>query len=225
MHSVELVRGGASDLYGSSAIGGVISIIPVRPTANRFQLSTSYGSEATTDNSLLGALKFGKWSGLVSSQLIATDGYVLIAQSIRGPVDTPYNVHAQNGVTEFDRGLSHNGRIFLRGSILNEDRHNGTPIQINSTRLWRYAGGADWSNLFVRLYGDTEHYSQTFSTINGTRTGETLTRLGKDPASELGASGHWHQSIGTHLSCWPERISTMCVRPTTKPCSLRPKAI
>jgi len=199
IHSVELVRGGASDLYGSSAIGGVISVIPVRPTANRFQLSTSYGSEATTDNSLLGALRFGKWSGLVSSQLIATDGYVLIAPSVRGPIDTPYNVHAQNGVTEFDRGLSHEGRIFLRGSVLNEDRHNGTPIQINSTRLWRYAGGADWRNLVVRLYGDTEHYSQTFSTINAARTGETLTRIGKDPAGELGATGHWHQPIGTHL--------------------------
>ena len=199
IHSVELVRGGASDLYGSSAIGGVISIVPVRPDANQFQLSTSYGSEATTDNSLLGALKFGKWSGLVSSQLIATDGYVLIAPSVRGPIDQPYNVHAQNGLTEFDHGLSHEGRIFLRGSILNENRHNGTPIQINSTRLYRYAGGADWSNLVVRLYGDTEHYSQTFSTINAARTAETLTRIGKDPADELGALGHWAQPIGTHL--------------------------
>jgi outer membrane receptor protein involved in Fe transport len=199
IHSVELVRGGASDLYGSSAIGGVISIVPVRPAANRFQLSSSYGSEATTDNSLLGSLKLGKWSGLVSSQLIASDGYILIAPSIRGPVDQPYNVHAQNGLTEFDHGLSHDGRIFLRGSVLNENRHNGTPIQINSTRLWRYATGADWRNLVVRLYGDTEHYSQTFSTINTARTGETLTRIGKDPAGELGALGHWHQPIGTHL--------------------------
>ncbi len=199
IHSVELVRGGASDLYGSSAIGGVISIVPVRPDANRFQLSTSYGSEATTDNSLLGALKFGKWSGLVSSQLIATDGYVLVAPSVRGPIDQPYNVHAQNGLTEFDHGLSHEGRIFLRGSILNENRHNGTPVQINSTRLYRYAGGADWSNLVVRLYGDTQHYSQTFSTINAARTAETLTRIGKDPADELGALGHWAQPIGTHL--------------------------
>src|SRR6202008_4492240 len=30
VRSVEVVRGGASDLYGSSAIGGVISILPVR---------------------------------------------------------------------------------------------------------------------------------------------------------------------------------------------------
>jgi outer membrane receptor protein involved in Fe transport len=199
IHSVELVRGGASDLYGSSAIGGVISIVPVKPNTNRFELSTSYGSEATTDNSLLGVLKLGKWSSLVSSQLVATDGYVLIAPSVRGPIDQPYNVHAQNGLTEFDHGLGPAGRIFLRGSVLNEDRHNGTPIQINSTRLWRYAGGADWNNLVVRLFGDNEHYSQTFSTIAASRLSETLTRIGKDPADELGAAGHWHQPVGNHV--------------------------
>jgi outer membrane receptor protein involved in Fe transport len=199
IHSIELVRGGASDLYGSSAIGGVISIVPVRPDSNRFQLTTSGGSESTTDNSLLGVLKHGKWSGLGSAQVVGTDGYVLIAPSVRGPIDTPYNVHAQNGLTEFDRALNHDGRIFLRGSVLNEDRHNGTPIQINSTRLWRYAGGADWSNLVVRLFGDNEHYSQTFSTIAASRLSETLTRIGKDPADELGAAGHWHQPVGTHL--------------------------
>ena len=34
IHSVELVRGGASDLYGSSAIGGVLNFITARPSAN-----------------------------------------------------------------------------------------------------------------------------------------------------------------------------------------------
>ena len=199
IHSIELVRGGASDLYGSSAIGGVISIVPVRPEANHFEFNTSGGSESTIDDSLLGSFKLGQWSGLVSSQVIATDGYVLIAPSVRGPIDQPYNVHAQNGLTEFDHGLGHAGRIFLRGSVLNEDRHNGTPIQINSTRLWRYAGGADWSNLVVRLFGDSEHYSQTFSSIAPSRKSETLTRIGKDPAGELGAAGHWHQPVGKNL--------------------------
>jgi outer membrane receptor protein involved in Fe transport len=199
IHSVELVRGGGSDLYGSSAIGGVISIVPVKPDTNRLQLSTSYGSEQTTDNSLLGILKLGKWSGLASGQVIATDGYILIAPSARGSIDQQSNVHAQNALTEFDHGLSHDGRVFIRGSVLNEDRHNGTPVQINSTRLWRFAGGGDWGNLVLRLFGDNEHYSQTFSTVNATRTAETLTRIGKDPADELGAAGHWHQPVGTHL--------------------------
>lgn len=34
IQSVELVRGGASDLYGSSAIGGVMNFITARPTSN-----------------------------------------------------------------------------------------------------------------------------------------------------------------------------------------------
>src|SRR3984885_13237744 len=53
IQSVELVRGGASDLYGSSAIGGVVSIIPVRPASNRLALSSTFGGEGTYDNSLL----------------------------------------------------------------------------------------------------------------------------------------------------------------------------
>ncbi len=220
IHSIELVRGGASDLYGSSAIGGVISIVPVKPDTNQFQLSTSYGSEATTDDSLLGVLKLGKWSGLASGQLIATDGYILIAPDFRGPIDQPSNVHAQNALTEFDHGLSHAGRIFLRGSVLNEDRHNGTPIQINSTRLWRYAGGADWSNLVVRLFGDNEHYSQTFSTITPSRTSEDFDPHRKRPSRRAGRC-RTLASAGGYASaiCWPAPTSMTCARPITKPCS------
>ena len=198
IHSVELVRGGASDLYGSSAIGGVISIVPVRPDANRFQLSTSYGSEATSDNSALGMLKLGKWSGLLSGQVIATDGYILVAPNLRGPIDQPNNVHGQNALTEFDRGLSHAGRIFLRGSVLNEDRHNGTPVQINSTRLWRYAGertGATWWCASMATLSTTRRRSPA-STPPDRRDFDPHR---EDPADELGAAGHWHQPVGTHL--------------------------
>ncbi len=43
IRDIELVRGGASDLYGSSAIGGVINVVPVRPTANSAELTSTYG--------------------------------------------------------------------------------------------------------------------------------------------------------------------------------------
>lgn len=199
IHSIELVRGGASDLYGSSAIGGIIAIIPVRPLGNHFEISTSGGSEATSDSSALGMFQHAKWSGLASGQVVGTDGYTLIAPNLRGPIDQPSNVHGQNALLEFDRALTRSGRLFLRGNGLNENRHNGTPVQINSTRLWRYAGGADWGNLVVRVFGDTEHYSQSFSSIGASRASEVQTRLGKNPAGELGAAGHWSQPIGTHL--------------------------
>ena len=198
IHSIEVVRGGASDLYGSSAIGGVISVIPVSPQTSGVQVFTSGGSESTLDDGALATLKRGAWSAIASGGLIATDGYTLIAPDLRGPIDQPSNVHAQNGLAEVDRALPGDGRIFVRSNVLNELRHNGTPAQWNSTRLWRGAAGADWRDFALRLYGDDEHYRQTFSSIAANRASEKLTRFVFDPADELGAALRWHRPMGGH---------------------------
>ena len=72
---------------------------------------------------------------------LGTDGFIQEAPWQRGPVDINSNVHAQNGLllVEHDRGPL---RLFARGNGFNEARANGTPYQINGTRLWRYATGA-----------------------------------------------------------------------------------
>jgi len=203
INSVEVVRGGASDLYGSSAIGGVIDVIPVRPRATGFQVNTNYGSLSTTDTSGLGTLKRGKWAGLASAGVVATDGYILVAPQYRGPIDQPSNVHAQTALAEIERQLGEipeqAGRLFLHGNLLNEDRHNGTPYQVNSTRLWRYIAGADVSDFVFRFFGDNEHYRQTFSSIARGRASETPTRFAFDPATELGGAARWHHAFGDDL--------------------------
>ena len=76
---------------------------------------------------------------------------------------------------------------------MNEAHGNGTRIQTNATRLWRYIGGDDWSagskaSGRARLFGSDEHYRQSFSSINATRTSETLTRLQRVRTQEIGAS-------------------------------------
>jgi outer membrane receptor protein involved in Fe transport len=199
IHSVEVVRGGASDLYGSSAIGGVISVEPVHPKNSMFQLSTSGGSESMVDGAMLGSLTLGKWSGLVTGGAVGTDGYILTAPAYRGPIDQPSNVHSQNALVQFDRDLGNGQRVFLRGNALEEARHNGTPLQNNGTRLWRYDAGADLTDFVLRFYGTAEHYRQRFSSINSARTAETLTTSAEEPSNELGAAGHWHHPVGTHL--------------------------
>jgi outer membrane cobalamin receptor len=202
--SVDVVRGGVSDLYGSSAIGGVINVTPVRATGNAFDLLSSYGSENTTDNAVLGTLKGGKWNALAAGGLLRTDGYILTAPFERGTVDIPSNVHAQNGAVEIDRDFLSTGRIFLRGNGFNEARSNGTPLQTNATRLWRYSTGVDWTassggSLVFRVFGDNEHYRQSFSNVAANRDSETLTRTGLTPAQELGAAARWSQPLGATL--------------------------
>jgi outer membrane receptor protein involved in Fe transport len=213
IQSVELVRGGASDLYGSSAIGGVVNIIPVRPMSNLAELSSTFGGEGTYDNSLLAASHSGPWNLLVSGGLIGTDGYIQESPSQRGPVDVASNVHSQNALVLAGRDFA-NLKFFVRGTGFDESRHNGTPYQINATRLIRYSTGADWQNahstaLALRLYGSDERYRQTFSSISNLpdfgdaactyRCGETPSKFSYVPDNELGASAHWSQPFGAGL--------------------------
>ena len=196
VRSVEVVRGGASDLYGSSAIGGVISVIPVQPTATSLELMLSGGQESTLDNGLLATLKHNGWSGLLSGSVIGTDGYTMIAPAERGPIDQPSNVHAQNALALVQHTLPSAGRLFLRADALNESRHNGTPATWNKTRLARTAAGADWRNWTLRIDGVGEHFRQTFSNVNTGRTAETPVDFQFNPVTETGAGLRWHRPVG-----------------------------
>jgi outer membrane receptor protein involved in Fe transport len=199
--SVELMRGGASDLYGSSAIGGVIDVVPVVPKSLDYGVNVAGASEDTSVvDGLLTAGTRG-WSGLAASSLFRTGGYILTAPEFRGPVDVPSNVHSQSGRVELRRELGSDGDVFVRGNVLNEARSNGTPMQTNGARIWRYVVGADESvgdvgRFLVRFYGTDQRYRQTFSSINATRTSEKLTALHVDPSQQVGGAVQWARGYG-----------------------------
>lgn len=213
IRDVELVRGGASDLYGSSAIGGVVNVVPARPESTQAALNASYGGEGTYNESLLAQTKQGPYGLLFSGGIVGTDGYIQEAPFQRGPIDVPSNAHAQNGLVLLERAQGPL-RIFARLSGFNERRHNGTPYQYNATRLFRYSAGADWNTvrnatLKLRLYGSDERYRQTFSSVSSTpvrggpacssRCSEAPTKFSFVPDNELGAALHWSQPLGAGL--------------------------
>ena len=91
--SVEVFRGGASNLYGSDALGGVVQFITRQPERPAFSLETSYGNERTPDLSFWTGTRVGHWD------FVARFGNVPhrwlhhrtnIVQ--RGTVDTPANL-------------------------------------------------------------------------------------------------------------------------------------
>jgi len=199
IQDVELMRGGASDLYGSSAIGGVIDVVPVVPKSFDYGLNVAGASEDTSIVDGLITAGVRGWSGLAASSLFRTGGYILTAPQFRGPVDVPSNVHSQSGRVELRRSLGSDGDVFVRGNVLNEARSNGTPLQTNATRIWRYVAGGDWSagnagRFLVRFYGTEQHFRQSFSAINSTRTSEKLTALHFDPSQQVGGAVQWARS-------------------------------
>ena len=123
----------------------------------------------------------------------------MTAPEVRGPVDVPSNVHSQSGRVEFRRDVGGNSDVFLRGNLLNEARSNGTPLQTNATRIWRYVGGGDWSpadvgRLMLRLYGTDQNYRQSFSSVAAGRASEKLTNLQQVPSQQVGGAMQWARS-------------------------------
>jgi outer membrane receptor protein involved in Fe transport len=199
---IELMRGGASDLYGSSAIGGVIDVIPVRPKDNGFMLDLAGASRDTSIVNGLLTGDMGHTQALAAATSFRTGGYILIAPALRGPVDIPSNVHSQSGRLELRHQFGSDDGVFLRGNLLNEARSNGTPLTPNGTRIWRYVGGGDWAlpesgRLLLRLYGTDQSYRQNFSSVASNRATEKLTNMQHVPTQQLGGVLQWAQTYKT----------------------------
>jgi outer membrane receptor protein involved in Fe transport len=198
--TVEVVRGGASNLYGSDALGGVIQILMKQPEAPAFSLDTSYGNERTPELSLWTGSRMGKWDYSAATEMFRTDGFIVVPESLRGSIDTEANVEDATVIAQIGHQLGANGRLFGRGNYFTEFRHNGTPIQQNDTAIGEGAGGLDkqFGNdaLSVRIYGDVEAYNQTNSAVATNRNSETLTDIQHVPEQVAGGGAQWTHPLG-----------------------------
>jgi outer membrane receptor protein involved in Fe transport len=199
---IEVLRGGASSLYGSSALGGVVNIITRRPGASAFSLETSYGNEASPESSLFAAGKRGKWSARLGAEVFRTRGSVIVDQRERGMVDVPAGVRRSALDLTLERELARDARLFFRGNIFGEARTNGTPLQINRTHTRQLSAGLDWQrsdvgSLNLRAYGSTQVYDQTFTAVAPDRNSESLTRTQRSPSQFKGFSAQWSRGLGS----------------------------
>jgi outer membrane receptor protein involved in Fe transport len=199
---VEVAEGGASDLYGSDALGGVIGFVSRQAQNDVMDVDASYGNLNTPDGSLWANGVLGRWSAQLAAEAFSTDGYVLVPLNQRGAVDTPAGSAHRVSTLTIDRQLTAHSRVFLRGSIFAETRQNGTPVQTNRTHLRQLAAGWDWQssqlgNFSARAFGGPELYDQNFSSITSNLSSESLTDVQRVPAQEAGGSFEWNRSAGT----------------------------
>ena len=178
LQRVELLRGGASDLYGSAAMGGVVQFIRRDSDVPAIFLEASAGSQDTRTLSLFGAYGPAR----LAVDLLDSAGYVLVAPAERGRVDT----RADASHTAADLTFEHE-HAFIRGSFYSESRANGTPMQTNDTTIREIAGGANAGAFVARAWGSDQDYAQTFSAIAADRNSERLTIDQRVPSRSAGA--------------------------------------
>ncbi|HEX3353652.1 MAG TPA: TonB-dependent receptor [Terriglobales bacterium] len=202
IQSVEVASGGASHLYGSDALGGVINIIRTPPDRNSVSLEAAYGNENSPDLSLSASRKMGPWSVGVASELFRSDGYIAVPESLRGAIDTLVNSQDATGDVTVRREFADRGDFFVRGSVFGESRHNGTPLQTNSTTIRELDFGGNWDArefgaFQLRAYAGRQNLDQSFSSIASDRNSENLTRTQRVPAQQVGFSVQWQRTVGT----------------------------
>jgi len=95
--------------------------------------------------------------------------------------------------------------MFLNGTMYGEDRQNGTPLQINDTTIRQLAFGTDYNSsaagLFtMRLYGGTQNYHQTFSSVALDRDSEFLTDVQDVPVQQMGLTGQWSKQLASRFT-------------------------
>jgi outer membrane receptor protein involved in Fe transport len=197
---VEVLRGGASNLYGNDAFGGVINISSQRPPRSLVAVETSYGTLFTPDGSVFADYAGKGWGTSIAGEGLRTDGYVAVERSLRGLVDTPVASRYWTGNWKIRKTFTPHADVFASAAGYKDSRKNGTPLQTNRTALDAFSFGTQLSGSFGELqlhgFGGGESYHQSFSAIAADRNSETLARLQTVPSQELGARLQWSRNLG-----------------------------
>ncbi len=192
LERIEVLRG-ASSLYGTSALSGVVQLVRRSDEPARIDIEASAGGDSTNDVAVSAAGRVGGWHGSISAESFSTGGYVTVAPESRGSIDRP----ATSSQRAADVTLAHSSdasSAFVRVSAFEESRDNGTPLQTNATSLRQMGFGWDGrvaGEVSVRAYATTEGYDQTFTSISADRSQETLTRLQHVPSDAQGLLAQW----------------------------------
>jgi outer membrane receptor protein involved in Fe transport len=206
LSSVEVVRGGASSLYGSDALGGVVQFLSRVPKGPSISIDTSYGTEDTPDLSAWAGTAISRWDLEAAADMSRTDGYILLPSSQRGAVDTLANSKHATVDASVGYRIFETGRAFLRGSFFDESRNNGTPLTKNSTGTGFGAAGINTSlgshdSIIGRVFGLAQGYDQTFSSISSVvanRDTESLTNIQHVPSQDVGTALQWNHVLKSH---------------------------
>jgi outer membrane receptor protein involved in Fe transport len=197
---VEVLRGGASELYGTDALGGVIQLFR-RPPASRTVTFEGYeGTLGTRDYSLYASHRVGRFGGSFAGEFFHTDGYNQVNPAERGRVDVNARSERHAFEASGDVRLGANARAWVIGSEFSERRGNGTPLQTNDTQIRNLAAGASFaaarSQWTVQAFTLGETFDQFSSSVALDRATETLSRSQRVPATSAGIQALWRRALG-----------------------------
>jgi outer membrane receptor protein involved in Fe transport len=187
LRQIEVVRGATSQLYGSSALGGVIQVLTREPGEGSFNGSVSGGSHSTVDLDATYSGSASKLKYLFGGRLFDSDGFFTVDPQVQGAVDRPVSLSFGTLL-----GRVSYGKTSVGINLYSESRGNGTELQTNSSNLFQldasYAG-PNWTGSGYYQGGILE---SQFSRVLPDRSEEFPTAFQRYESSALGAAFEWN---------------------------------
>jgi len=153
---IEIVRGAASALYGSNAVGGVVNIITKQQTKPwSLQLGSKLAAHNAWDNSLNWGLRRNRWSNTLSIHHQSIKTYSLPS----GDITTIFGGHSWNFKDRLTYDVSDRIRLTGRYGYFFRQR-DYTEAQKNRYRDFDGALKMDWKASDKTSFEASYHYDQ-----------------------------------------------------------------
>jgi outer membrane receptor protein involved in Fe transport len=212
---IEVVDGTSSSVYGNYAIGGVINVVSARPQPRTVEFRTQFGNKDTRKGDFFASDVWGRLGASVEGSFFTTDGFPIVIENERGPIDTKATVDYHNFNVKLDYSHGESVSVFFRGGYFREERNNAkfsttdplNPPEENDT-LWKSASGGmrlilpDQSDLQARVFTDFETFHSNFLAVPNltTRAIGRMSLLQRVPTRGAGGMVQWSRPLmGRHL--------------------------
>jgi outer membrane receptor protein involved in Fe transport len=175
---IEIVPGAGGTAWGNAALGGVIQLITEPPNGSRRRLAARGGSFGTVEVEAQFTEPVGPGTLQLLGRTLSTDGYHVVAEENRGPIDIPATSRSRWATARWRQPVAENVEATLTVRRFAEKRGNGTPYQTNSSDetfaslaiAAQTTAGWQWN---ATAYAQSQNFTSTFSAVNPARTAET----------------------------------------------------
>jgi outer membrane receptor protein involved in Fe transport len=198
--SIEIVPGGSSVLYGTSALGGVVNIRS-RPLDVPGAEADVFGDTLPSLGiGLRGVQRAGPIAVELTSEFLGSNGYNVVAPEMRGPIDVPAGSTHVSLQGRMEAELAPTALLGAKLGFFDEDENGGTrytnaATQVRSVSATLALGPRSAPELELAGWFRNEVFRQQRASIGNVPTPRSTERLAGEqrvPANDEGFSAVWH---------------------------------
>jgi outer membrane receptor protein involved in Fe transport len=199
---ISVVRGGGAGAFGIGAVAGTLNLTSGTPAdLPRTSLGIAGGSRASWEVAAGVTAPLGPGFVSVSGRFDRGDGYLLVPDNQRGPIDIPARYESWGVSLRAVTPIAADTEVQVNGRAFDDQRVRGLELVTSRTRgadaSLRLVHRGDWG-VEALAFVQTRDFAARFASVNTARTTATLTLdQFRTPATGLGGKIELRPPVGS----------------------------